>query len=226
MRFRRRRHAAGRDDTDAGAAPSGASDSQASSRVSSLLAAGPRLAFARPPRAALRGRFRPPGDKSISHRAFIFGLLACGETRSKGCSKATTSCAPAKPAGRSGRRSSAWRRAAGGSAGPASARCSAPRDARFRQRRHRLAADDGRRRRPRDHRDLRRRRLAAQAADGPHPRPAAADGGRGPVAGRGRPLPDRAEGRARPGADPLPHARSPRRRSSRRCCSPASTRAA
>ena len=33
---------------------------------------------------ALRGRFRPPGDKSISHRAFIFGLLACGETRVEG----------------------------------------------------------------------------------------------------------------------------------------------
>ncbi len=54
-----------------------------------------------------------------------------------------------------------------------------PRDARFRQRRHRLAADDGRRRRPRDHRDLRRRRLAAQTPDGPHSRSAAADGGRG-----------------------------------------------
>ena len=32
----------------------------------------------------LSGRFRPPGDKSISHRAFIFGLLACGETRVEG----------------------------------------------------------------------------------------------------------------------------------------------
>ena len=32
----------------------------------------------------LRGRFRPPGDKSISHRAFIFGLLACGETLVEG----------------------------------------------------------------------------------------------------------------------------------------------
>ena len=32
----------------------------------------------------LRGRFRPPGDKSISHRAFIFGLLACGETEVEG----------------------------------------------------------------------------------------------------------------------------------------------
>jgi 3-phosphoshikimate 1-carboxyvinyltransferase len=32
----------------------------------------------------LRGRFRPPGDKSISHRAFILGLLACGETLVEG----------------------------------------------------------------------------------------------------------------------------------------------
>ena len=33
---------------------------------------------------ALTGRFRPPGDKSISHRAFLFGLLACGETQVEG----------------------------------------------------------------------------------------------------------------------------------------------
>ena len=32
----------------------------------------------------LRGRFRPPGDKSISHRAFIFGLLTCGDTEVEG----------------------------------------------------------------------------------------------------------------------------------------------
>jgi 3-phosphoshikimate 1-carboxyvinyltransferase len=32
----------------------------------------------------LNGRLRPPGDKSISHRAFIFGLLACGETEVEG----------------------------------------------------------------------------------------------------------------------------------------------
>jgi 3-phosphoshikimate 1-carboxyvinyltransferase len=31
--------------------------------------------------AALRGRVRVPGDKSISHRALIFGALAVGETR-------------------------------------------------------------------------------------------------------------------------------------------------
>lgn len=32
----------------------------------------------------LRGRFKPPGDKSISHRALILGLLAVGETRIDG----------------------------------------------------------------------------------------------------------------------------------------------
>ena len=32
----------------------------------------------------LRGRVRPPGDKSISHRAFLFGLLTRGLTRIEG----------------------------------------------------------------------------------------------------------------------------------------------
>jgi 3-phosphoshikimate 1-carboxyvinyltransferase len=32
----------------------------------------------------LKGRVRPPGDKSISHRAFIFGLLTCGTTEITG----------------------------------------------------------------------------------------------------------------------------------------------
>jgi 3-phosphoshikimate 1-carboxyvinyltransferase len=32
----------------------------------------------------LRGRIRPPGDKSISHRAFILALLSVGETRIEG----------------------------------------------------------------------------------------------------------------------------------------------
>jgi 3-phosphoshikimate 1-carboxyvinyltransferase len=36
------------------------------------------------PGRALRGRLRPPGDKSISHRAFIFGLLCAGETEISG----------------------------------------------------------------------------------------------------------------------------------------------
>src|ERR671916_2381383 len=34
--------------------------------------------------AALKGRIRVPGDKSISHRSMIFGLLAIGETRVEG----------------------------------------------------------------------------------------------------------------------------------------------
>ena len=33
---------------------------------------------------ALKGRVRVPGDKSISHRSLIFGLLAIGETRVEG----------------------------------------------------------------------------------------------------------------------------------------------
>jgi len=36
------------------------------------------------PSGPLRGRLRPPGDKSMSHRALIFGLLAVGETRIEG----------------------------------------------------------------------------------------------------------------------------------------------
>ena len=32
----------------------------------------------------LQGRARPPGDKSISHRALIMGALAVGETRITG----------------------------------------------------------------------------------------------------------------------------------------------
>ena len=32
----------------------------------------------------LKGRVRPPGDKSISHRAFLLGFLACGETKVEG----------------------------------------------------------------------------------------------------------------------------------------------
>ncbi len=35
----------------------------------------------------LGGRFRPPGDKSITHRAMLFGLLATGETRLRGVNR-------------------------------------------------------------------------------------------------------------------------------------------
>ena len=36
------------------------------------------------PGSPLKGRLRPPGDKSISHRAMILGLLSQGETRVEG----------------------------------------------------------------------------------------------------------------------------------------------
>ncbi len=36
------------------------------------------------PGGPLKGRLRPPGDKSISHRAMIFGLLSVGRTRVTG----------------------------------------------------------------------------------------------------------------------------------------------
>ena len=48
---------------------------------SHALAAKPLTATAGSP---LRGRLRPPGDKSISHRAMIFGLLTVGTTRVTG----------------------------------------------------------------------------------------------------------------------------------------------
>ena len=52
-----------------------------SAHSSPLSAASPLSAKRSRP---LKGRVRPPGDKSISHRAFLFGLLACGETRVEG----------------------------------------------------------------------------------------------------------------------------------------------
>jgi 3-phosphoshikimate 1-carboxyvinyltransferase len=50
--------------------------------LSSHSAAPRRLAARRS--GPLTGRLRAPGDKSISHRAFIFGLLTNGETRIEG----------------------------------------------------------------------------------------------------------------------------------------------
>ena len=54
--------------------------------------------------------------------------------------------------------------------------------------------------------DLRRRRLAAQAADAAHPRPGDADGRPGGRHGRGRPAAGHHRGRARSDPDRLPHA--------------------
>ena len=44
----------------------------------------PRPLIARRPAASLTGRITVPGDKSISHRALMFGALAMGETRITG----------------------------------------------------------------------------------------------------------------------------------------------
>jgi 3-phosphoshikimate 1-carboxyvinyltransferase len=52
-----------------------------SSSVSPVSTASPLSALRSRP---LKGRVRPPGDKSISHRAFLFGLLALGETAIEG----------------------------------------------------------------------------------------------------------------------------------------------
>src|SRR4051812_45478183 len=46
--------------------------------------AAPRPLIARKPAAPLKGRIAVPGDKSISHRALMFGALAVGETRISG----------------------------------------------------------------------------------------------------------------------------------------------
>ena len=45
---------------------------------------GPQQPMTAVASAPLKGRLKPPGDKSISHRALIFGLLARGETPIEG----------------------------------------------------------------------------------------------------------------------------------------------
>src|ERR1700710_542035 len=49
-----------------------------------LLAASVRPVTAHPGRTPLSGHLRVPGDKSISHRALMFGALAEGATRITG----------------------------------------------------------------------------------------------------------------------------------------------
>src|SRR3954467_1033202 len=96
------------------------------------------LPVATAPGAPLRGRLRAPGDKSISHRALIFGLLSIGETRIEGLLegddvlRTAAACralgaARPPPAGRSAPPCRATRRGAGGSAAPALAASSSPR---------------------------------------------------------------------------------------------------
>ncbi len=111
----------------------------------------------------LSGRARVPGDKSISIRALILGALAVGETRVEGLLEGedvlntARRCARSAPSvERTGKRAMADARRR------RRRLCRAGRRARFRQFRNRLPADARRRRRLPDHRDLRRRCLAAQ----------------------------------------------------------------
>ncbi|MEB3351350.1 MAG: 3-phosphoshikimate 1-carboxyvinyltransferase [Cyanobacteriota bacterium] len=49
-----------------------------------MAAAAPAAPLALPAGGSLRGRVKVPGDKSISHRALLFGAIAEGETRIEG----------------------------------------------------------------------------------------------------------------------------------------------
>ena len=125
----------------------------------------------------LKGRVRVPGDKSISHRALILGALTVGETRIEGLlegedvintGKAMRALgATVERTGR-GRLARARRRRRGLRA--------ARKAARFRQFRHRLPAGDRGRGGLPDHRDVRRRCLAALAPAAARARSARADG--------------------------------------------------
>ena len=104
---------------------------------------------------------RVPGDKSISHRALIFGALAVGETRIAGLLEGEDVLNTAKAMRALGATvertgEGEWRVhgvGVGGLREPDGR-------ARFRQFRHRLPPGDGRGRGLPDHRHLRRRRLA------------------------------------------------------------------
>ena len=129
------------------------------------------------------------------------------DRRSRACSKATTCCAPPQACRALGATVTRdGRRAPGGSRASASAACASPRGvldfgnagtgARLMMG---VVGGHG------DHRDLRRRRLAAQAADAARPRSARADGRAGLARPRAAAAAHPAR-RRRSGADRLPHA--------------------
>ena len=106
------------------------------------------------PGTALKGRLRVPGDKSISHRSMIFGLLAIGETRVEGLLEGDDVLRTAEACRALG--ATITREAPG----PLAHRRRRHRRARrsptdvldFGNAGHRLAPDDGRGRQPPDHR--------------------------------------------------------------------------
>ena len=132
----------------------------------------------------LKGRLRPPGDKSISHRAFLLGLLACGETKVEGLLEGDDVLRTGKACQALG---AVVERLAPGQwsiRGPGLGALPPPRETldfgnagtgcRLMMG---VVGGHG------DHRHLRRRRILAQAADAAHPRSLEAHGRRGPVRG-------------------------------------------
>ena len=154
----------------------------------------------------LKGRVRVPGDKSISHRALIFGALAVGETGSTGLLEGEDVLNTAGDGAPRGDASSALGAGAGGSTGSASAASPSPRTCSTtaipapacRLMMGAVATTP-------DHRHLHRRRLAAPQTDAPRLDPLERSA-RGPAREARRAPADHAAGRPRPDADHLPPA--------------------
>ena len=126
----------------------------------------------------LKGRVRVPGDKSISHRALILGALTVGETRIEGLLEGEDVINTGKAMralGATVERTGRGRLA--GAGGRRRGLRAARKAARFRQFRHRLPAGGRGGGGLSDHGDVRRRCLAALAADAARARSAGADGG-------------------------------------------------
>ena len=122
-------------------------------------------AFRPPVRAAQGPRPRAGRQVDFASRPDLRPALGRRD-RFTACSKARTCCAPAAACRALGAVVERTATARGASTASASAGCSPPADVLdFGNAGTGVAADDGRRRRPRRHRDLRWRRLPAQAAD-------------------------------------------------------------
>ena len=171
--------------------------------ASNVNAAAPSPLTAHPGRP-LSGRVRVPGDKSISHRALIFGALTVGETRISGLLEGEDVLNTGKAMRMLGATVERQGEGAWSVHGVGVGRlCTAGRCARSRQFRHRLPARSRGRRRLSDHRDLRRRRQPAQTADAARARSAGAHGGQDHLCRRERRPAGHAARRARSDSDCL-----------------------
>ena len=145
-----------------------------------------------------------PGDKSISHRALIFGLLTRGETVIEGLLEGEDVLATGRACAALGAKVARQGQGAWTVSGTGVGALLEPRDVLdFGN------AGTGSRlmmgvvARARHHRDVRRRRLPAQAADAPGSRPADPDGRRSRRGGRRRPPAPDAARHPGPAADHL-----------------------